>query len=299
MHFESLALEDGSIGKLRCPPGTGLSLPTDLATPSRQGVYVLCVLGGHIRVTHADGKIAKNESILIFDAAHAIGVEAIGRRPVELMTLQIPSARLCGLNRPGAPSAGQPGVQEVFRSPLTGCMRLIAEHLHTATKEALSILYEACVSLLVASQIEMQVERRLANPAASNHLLHLILDYTHRNIADRGLSPGEVARRFGISVRYLHKLFTAVEVTFGTYVANRRLEHVHRDLSGGRFRQQSISQVAEQWGFGDISAFNKAFRKRFGCSPRSLRVQSDRSEWSGRRDSNSRPPAPKAGALPG
>jgi AraC-like DNA-binding protein len=44
-------------------------------------------------------------------------------------------------------------------------------------------------------------------------------------------------------------------------------------LRDARFADSGISVIAFDAGFGDLSHFNRAFRRRFGASPSELRVQ--------------------------
>jgi AraC-like DNA-binding protein len=48
--------------------------------------------------------------------------------------------------------------------------------------------------------------------------------------------------------------------SFSEYVLNQRLENAHRMLSDERFAGRSISQIADI-GFGDLSYFNRTFRR--------------------------------------
>ncbi len=55
------------------------------------------------------------------------------------------------------------------------------------------------------------------------------------------------------------------------YVQLRRLDEAMRLLQGG---EHPVSDVALLVGYDDLSAFSRAFRKRFGKSPRELRAES-------------------------
>jgi AraC family transcriptional regulator, positive regulator of tynA and feaB len=275
MHVESSALREGSIGRLRCPPQTTWSLPVDLTGAPTQGVCVLYVLGGHVEVSHAGQRAAaSSDTIATFDGATTVELETIGECLHDIVMLEVPVARLSVLRHIENGNGGLLLMRDACSSPLAACMKLMAERMHTASKEEMAALYEACVSLLVAagSRFETVVTREPA-AAVSNPLLREIFDYTHRNIADGTLGPHHVARSLGISVRYLHKLFAASGMTFGSYVVMRRLDHVRNELVAGGSTQQTIAQLAQSWGFRDISAFNRAFRKRFGCAPRRLRAR--------------------------
>ena len=275
MHFESAPLRDGFIGRLRCPPQTKLSLPTDLASAATQAVYVLYVLGGNVDMRHAGHRsVAKGGSIAMFDSAMAVGLEANGPCPQDILMLEVSQARLSSRRHAERPGGGLRLMQQAFVSPLAACMKLMAERMHTASVQELAALYEACVSLLVAaeSRFEAVVMREPAD-SANNALLRDILDYINNNITESTLGPPDVAGKFGISVRYLHKLFVPSGMTFGSYVAARRLDHVRRELIAGTGMPPSIAALAQRWGFRDLSAFNRSFRKRFGCAPRHLRAR--------------------------
>ncbi len=268
MRFESVVPGDDSIGRLR----SRLSLPIDLVGSARPGVYVLYVVGGDVRLMQIqDPSTPKRGSIVTFNGTMPARIEANGRSPYDIVTLEVPAARLSAVRRTGDTGSCLRRIRETSSSPLASCMKFLAEHMHTASEHQLAALYEACVSLLVAEEIQLaRIAMRAPGPALDNPLLRNILDYTDRNICDHTLRPPGVANRFGISVRYLHKLFAASGVTFTSYLVTRRLDHVRNELVSGA--THTIAELAQKWGFRDISAFNKAFRKRFGCTPRRLRT---------------------------
>jgi len=52
----------------------------------------------------------------------------------------------------------------------------------------------------------------------------------------------------------------------------RRLDATRRDLCDPALAARSISEIAFAWGFNDAAHFSRAFRARFGRSPRELRA---------------------------
>lgn len=98
-----------------------------------------------------------------------------------------------------------------------------------------------------------------------------IKDHIDRNLADPGLDPVQVATAFGISTRYLHKLFEPERETVAHYIRDLRLERVRLRLLDSRFADRPISALAFDAGFGDLSGFNRAFKAKYGVSPRELR----------------------------
>jgi AraC-like DNA-binding protein len=90
------------------------------------------------------------------------------------------------------------------------------------------------------------------------------------------LSIRGIALRQGISPRYVQLLFENQGTTFTEYVRNARLDRARRMLMDPRLADRSISAIAFEAGFSDLSHFNKAFRRRFGGTPSDLRATSKR-----------------------
>ena len=60
--------------------------------------------------------------------------------------------------------------------------------------------------------------------------------------------------------------------SFTAFVLEQRLARAHRMIREPRGLDR-ISTVAFASGFGDLSYFNRAFRRRFGMTPSDLRAQ--------------------------
>ncbi|MGM9483439.1 helix-turn-helix domain-containing protein [Roseateles sp. NT4] len=83
------------------------------------------------------------------------------------------------------------------------------------------------------------------------------------------LNLDEVAQAAGLSPFHLLRVFRqSIGVTPHQYLMRMRLMHALRLL---RDTRQPVTDVAYDTGWADLSNFNKAFRREFGCSPRSLR----------------------------
>jgi uncharacterized membrane protein YkvA (DUF1232 family)/AraC-like DNA-binding protein len=90
------------------------------------------------------------------------------------------------------------------------------------------------------------------------------------NIGDE-LTVTAVALRHGITPRYIHMLFEMEGVTFSQYVLGQRLMRAYGMISDPRFAGLNITSIAFASGFGDLSYFNRTFRRRFGTTPYELR----------------------------
>jgi len=107
-------------------------------------------------------------------------------------------------------------------------------------------------------------------PGIGGARLALIKDDVDQNLTDPELDIETVARRQGVTPRYIQRLFEREGATFGEYLRAARLDLAREALAAGDPR--TISAIAFDAGFGDLSHFNKAFRRRFGATPSDIRA---------------------------
>jgi AraC-like DNA-binding protein len=93
----------------------------------------------------------------------------------------------------------------------------------------------------------------------------------HRNLTDTSLTAAALAARHGITVRYLHKLFEDEAMTVSQYVLDGRLALARQLLSNPHLAGRTISSIASDAGFGDLSYFNRTFRRRYSVTPSDVR----------------------------
>ena len=91
-----------------------------------------------------------------------------------------------------------------------------------------------------------------------------------RHIDDPELGPDEVAAGCGISVRYLHELLRDTNMTLGQWIRDTRLQAAMEDLQNPADRR-AIGEIAYARGFTDQAQFSRAFRARFGVTPKEAR----------------------------
>jgi AraC-like DNA-binding protein len=80
-----------------------------------------------------------------------------------------------------------------------------------------------------------------------------------------------LSARHGVSPRYIRSLFEGENTSLSQFVLAQRLIRVHRMLADPRYASRTISDMAFAIGFGDISTFNREFRRRFGVTPSDVR----------------------------
>lgn len=99
-----------------------------------------------------------------------------------------------------------------------------------------------------------------------------VLRFVAAHLSDPALGVATVCRRFAISPRLLHNLFTNRENTFAGTIRAMRLEQSARLLSDPG-NKLTITEIAQRYGFTDSSTFSRAFRRHFGAAPRDVRAQ--------------------------
>jgi AraC-like DNA-binding protein len=93
----------------------------------------------------------------------------------------------------------------------------------------------------------------------------LVLEKIQARAADPSFSATVVASELGVTRRYVNLLLEATERTFSEHVLDRRLTIAHQLLLTQSSR--TITSLAMEAGFSDLSYFNRMFRRRFGDTP--------------------------------
>jgi AraC-like DNA-binding protein len=103
--------------------------------------------------------------------------------------------------------------------------------------------------------------------------LRQVKDDVAKHSSDHDLSAESVGIRLGITSRYVRKLLDNDGTSFSEFVLEIRLKRAHRLLCDPSHLNQPIGTLAYAIGFGDLSYFNRSFRRRFGMTPRDVRRQ--------------------------
>jgi AraC-like DNA-binding protein len=193
--------------------------------------------------------------------------------PGEALTLRIARRRLNGL-------AATP--EDVLARPIpanTEALRLMVDYLQLTLKNRtpmspeLRQLFAAHVSDLVA--LAIGATRDGAYIAHSRGMraarLQAAKAFITRNVRRADLSANAVATHLGVTTRYVHLLFETEELSCNEYIAERRLLCAYEMLRDLRHADRTISTIAFNVGFNDLSYFNRTFRRRFGMTPSEAR----------------------------
>jgi AraC-like DNA-binding protein len=151
----------------------------------------------------------------------------------------------------------------------------IAEALPLETPELQRLAVSHMQDLIAAAIAATRGDRAIAEGRgiAAARLRAIMTDIC-AHLGDGELSVTEVARRQRVTPRYVHKLFENEGLTFSAFVLGQRLARAHRMLSDPRLRDRNISAIAFAVGFGDLSYFNRAFRRHYGLTPSGVKHSS-------------------------
>jgi AraC-like DNA-binding protein len=159
-------------------------------------------------------------------------------------------------------------------SPLVEICRIYIERLsgpdRTTPREAWLLAENLCnlVALLTAPD---KAHRHALREVGRDVELDLMIAYLRTNLANPELSPKLLAKHMRVSVRTVHNRFEEAGMTFGRWVMEHRLLACHKALVDPLYDRLSVSQIAFNWGFNDLSHFTKAFCARFGTPPGRMR----------------------------
>jgi AraC family transcriptional regulator, positive regulator of tynA and feaB len=271
--IEGVNLDRGSVAHVTVTPIIAARTNADVARSSAHGFYASYLLSGDLQLEQGGrATIGKPGDLFVYETSLPLAAPQKGGPRHE--SLGFFFSRDCF-------SIGSED-EHYFRNvvlthdtmprPLSSCLAYLAGNLTTGSKDELQALFDASASLLpVALGCYDKRESNEREPPPSNAVLRGILEFVDRNISDVELSPRSAAEHFGITPRYVHKVFAASSTTFSAYVLAKRLEHIRGDLLSPTCGNRPISVLAFRWGFNDLSSFNRAFKNRYRCSPSEFR----------------------------
>jgi AraC-like DNA-binding protein len=105
--------------------------------------------------------------------------------------------------------------------------------------------------------------------------LRSVKSYIDANMSDPDLSLSKIAKKNGISLRYLHQLFRPMDMSASEWLRMRRLQRCYDLLSSPQHASKSITEIAYSMGFSSSSHFSNLFRAQFGLRPSDARGSFD------------------------
>ena len=149
-----------------------------------------------------------------------------------------------------------------FNAIRTRLFTLLDEiHADRFAKEAAITLCISELLLFLGRTVHEQEQRRNRKEQLSRY--EAIARYVDQHL-DEPLSLDALAKQFYLSKFYLVHLFREnTGLSVHQYLLKKRLAACCDAMQGGA----AVGEVCRRWGFGDYSAFYRAFRKEYGMSP--------------------------------
>ena len=232
--------------------------------------FIGCLLSGETTLAQSDRKaiLAKGD-LAILDSTHEYVVDA--QQGFEALWVRVPRHRIEGRlahhNRLMAEridgSMGTGHLASVMlRSALREAPRIVATDANRITNAILD---------LIGMSLSCRVPHPTPFSRSGQSTLRKIQQYIEEHLDDEDLTLSSLARANLVSARYVNRLFMREGVSAARWIRMRRLERCRADLEDPERRHLSISEIAFNHGFGNISSFNRAFKARFHITPIALR----------------------------
>jgi AraC-like DNA-binding protein len=235
-----------------------------MARQCEEGVWLLLNRRGSFRVSQGDmrGEIASGDGFIL-DSVR--GHEGACLIESDSWMIGIPEAALKGRRPKSASNRAR-----LLHAVLEAHHRLDEIDFPEAEARLGEYLADLAVLAMGASQEGAHLAKGRGLKAAR---LQVLLDEIGRNFSHGGLSPGDIAERVGVSIRYVHRLLAETGASFSEHVLEKRLTHAYELLVSPARGSARIADIAFECGFSDLSFFNRSFRRRFGCTPSDARAQ--------------------------
>jgi AraC-like DNA-binding protein len=196
-----------------------------------------------------------------------------GKSPVRVYWMEIPQHALASRF-----SSGRAPLNAVFNIE-RGLGRIAAEFCTTLATESAVLDSEARAKLgdefldILATAVDTGLDREPTGESTVRKArLRSVKAYIDAHLREPDLSLDSIARNNGISLRYLHELFTAMDSSVSDWIWLRRLQQCYALLSHPAHAARSITEIAFSMGFNSSSHFSNRFREEFGLRPSDVRL---------------------------
>lgn len=191
----------------------------------------------------------------------------------ELLVLRLPESLLDGFLPRGRAFQGRTiGRPEGFAGLFIDFARSAMANADGLDPERAPVVARQLMELLALALTEGGRDTESGESAVAAAHLRRIKAAIRRRLAEPNLTPALIAAECGLSVRYLHRLFSAAGTTMGRWTIEQRLAEADGALRDPR-RRSSLAMVAQSHGFSDQSQFCRHYKKRFGRTPGETRAE--------------------------
>lgn len=253
---------------LRFSPHSTRSLPAAESSDARllvsvhkEGVVMVSQGGRESRIEPGD--------MFVLDPARPFDIETGN---ISSTSIYLPTSAVRALvpqldQLTALPIRGTQGVGAVFRAAADELVARASE-LDEPTADRMG----EALPYLLAPALAALGGRASVLPGALRQLhQRRIQQFVRDHLADPALDAHSIAAGVGLSPRHVYELLSDAGEPLMKRVWAERLDRCRRDLEDATLRRRTVGEVAYSWGFSDVSHFSRAFKQRFGVSPRDCR----------------------------
>lgn len=230
---------------------------------NRTGAVTATGCGRDVSLAEGDAVLLSNRDVSVFDR-HSTGGSLSFWVPRAVLTSTIVDVDDAIMQRIPKDAAALKLLTN-YASGFLDDQALVSPELRST---AVNHVHDLIALTLGATPDATEVAKLRGVPAAR---LKLAKAFIIANSGRQDLSVGAVAAHLGVTPRNVQQLFESEGTTFSAFLLGRRLARAHRMLTEPRFAHSAVGAIAYDVGFGDLSYFNRCFKRRYGATPRDIR----------------------------
>lgn len=154
---------------------------------------------------------------------------------------------------------------------MIGMIQTLAADIDALAPESAAAVADSVSQILVAGLATLPAARRAPVSQLTAFHREQIKALVKARLADPELSVAQVAQALRLSPSTLHRAWSGEACSLSDFIWSQRLDAARRDLGDPGCAARTVSEIAFSWGFNDAAHFSRAFRARFGCTPRDVR----------------------------
>ena len=262
---------DLHISTIRADAHTVVRSPAMIESDSGTGYLVCLVTDGQVEVEQSGrAAVVDRGSFVLLDCAapfvfHSPAPfrQVVVRSPREVLTSRLPGRIVeHGTARSITGHSGAGG--------LVGRLFVDIADMNGPMSEGAAVAFASSAVDMLATAL---TEGSVVTSAADRHRtedLTRVQRVIEQNLHDTDVTLSDIAAAAGMSLRTVHKLFSAEGTTTRAWLHQARLERARKYLLT---TDLSVAEVSECAGFRDVSHFSRLFRGTYGTSPGQYRKE--------------------------
>lgn len=240
-----------------------------VAQVGADAVLVQIILAGSdVRVVKGEAVISGPGDVFICDLTRTISTKA---QDCQNFTFVFPRSLL------GLPEFELDGLHDIHLPASSTQAKLLLAHIRMlwTERDRISLpdaaMFAQSTAGLIASLTANSIDDDVRQAHAARAEIARVQHFVDCNLMDPELGPDMICSRLGFSRSSLYRLFEPLGGV-ASYIRDRRLRRVFRQLSSGQTSQRKLAEIAFDTGFSNIPAFTRAFKAHYGVTPRDVRM---------------------------